>query len=912
MRQCQGCSASARADDTVCPACGMPLEGTSAPTVDEAWGALGVRTLRPAEEREEERGFVSGELLAGRYRVVGLLGRGGMGDIYQVEDLKLGQAVALKFLPAWLAADGVGLARFHREVRLARQVSHPNVCRVFDVGEARGLPFLSMEYIDGEDLESILRRSGRLPPDRALEAARQLCAGLAAIHDAGVLHRDLKPANVMIDRRGRVRITDFGVAALAGELAGGEPRAGTPAYMAPEQVAGGEVTVRSDLYSLGLVLYETFSGRRPFRQGDPEPAEPAMALSWLVGDMDPAVERAVLRCLERDMRDRPASALAVARALPGGDPLAAALAAGETPSPEMVAAAPKVGSLAPAVAAACLGAVLVGLLAILSLSGRIAAWRQVPLPRPPEALADRARLLLARFGYPEPPADTAYGFELQDDLSQYLQRQAGSGGSGSRDRVRHVMAGGRPPLYLFWYRQSPTSLVASDLAVTPEDPPRKVPGEALVVLDPEGRLYHLEVVPARSSPPAPSGPIPDWRLLLNAAGLDRGRLSPAEPLTPPAVFADRRAAWKGGLPGVAGAAAPGPIRVESASYRGRPVSFEIVGPWRAPRPQEAGPDPARRVRLLASFLFGRLATLVAALALARRNLRLGRSDLTGAWRLALLMSLVTLAGWLFGGSRIFPAISSIPTEGTDLMTSALRTVVSNAALAWCFYVAVEPLVRRRWPQRIVSWTRLLAGYGRDPMVGRDLLIGCLLGIGISLAFATEVLATDWMGAWPRLRLIRPSTLLGLPGLARQLSLDVPLAAGETLSFVVTFLLLQMIFRRERWAVAALAVLYLAGFTATSASPSLWVALLFAAVKTAVHLFVWLRFGLLADLVARLVYLLVLFYPLSPDLSAWYSGATLFVLLAVTGMAVYGFVTATVGRPWFRSNRNEVLAEQGPC
>lgn len=673
--------------------------------------------------------------------------------------------------------------------------------------------------------------------------------------------------------------------------------------MAPEQVAGGEVTPLSDLYSMGLVLYEMFSGRRPFRHGDLEPTEPAMALSWLVGDMDPAVERAVLRCLEREPRDRPASALAVARALPGGDPLAAALAAGETPSPEMVAAAPKVGSLAPAVAAACLVAVLAGLLAVLSLSDRIAAWRQVPLPRSPEALADRARILLARFGYPEPPADVSYGFGLQDGLSQYLQRQAGT---ENLKRARHLMAGGRPPLYWFWYRQSPVSLVASDIAITPENPPRRVPGEALVLLDPEGRLYHLEVVPARNSPPGVSGPDPDWALLLRAAGLDPARLSPAEPLRPPKVFADQRAAWKGDLPGVSGGATSGPIRVESASYRGRPVSFEIVGPWRAPWPKEAEPAPAARSGLLVSFLFVRLATVVAALALARRNLRLGRSDLTGAWRLALLMSAVTLVGWIFGGSRIFPPASSMSWDRTDLLTSALRAIVSNAALAWCSYIAVEPLVRRRWPQRIVSWTRLLAGYGRDPMVGRDLLIGCLLGLGVSLAFAVEVLAADWMGEWPRLRLIQPSTLLGLSGVARQLSLDLTVAAGASLSFVVAFLLLQMLFRRERWAVGVLAVLSIVGFTATSSSPSLWMALLFAAVKTSFHLFVWLRFGLLADLVARLVFILVLYYPMSPDLSAWYSGATLFVLLAVTGMAVYGFVTSTVGRPWII--RNEVLVE----
>ena len=132
-------------------------------------------------------------MLAERYRIVALAGKGGMGEVYRAEDLKLGQTVALKFLPEELAGDAAALARFHREVRVARQVSHPNVCRVFDIGETGGLAFLSMEYVDGEDLGSLLRRIGRLPQDKAVEIARQMCAGLAAAHEFGVLHRDLKP-----------------------------------------------------------------------------------------------------------------------------------------------------------------------------------------------------------------------------------------------------------------------------------------------------------------------------------------------------------------------------------------------------------------------------------------------------------------------------------------------------------------------------------------------------------------------------------------------------------------------------------------------------------------------------------------------------------------------------------------------
>ncbi len=187
-----------------------------------------------------------------------------MGEVYKAEDLKLNQLVALKFLPENIAKDKTTLERFYGEVRIARQVSHPNVCRVFDIGEVDGSHFLSMEFIDGDDLSLLLRRIGRLPPDKAVEIARQLCAGLHAIHQVGVLHRDLKPANTIIDGRGRARITDFGIAGLESELKDGGGVAGTPAYMSPEQITGKEVTTKSDIYSLGLVLYEIFTGRRAF------------------------------------------------------------------------------------------------------------------------------------------------------------------------------------------------------------------------------------------------------------------------------------------------------------------------------------------------------------------------------------------------------------------------------------------------------------------------------------------------------------------------------------------------------------------------------------------------------------------------------------------------------------------------
>jgi serine/threonine-protein kinase len=279
--------------------------------------------------------FAPGTLLAGRYRLVAALGRGGMGEVYRADDLTLDQPVALKFLPPHLADDPDRLARFRKEVAVARRVSHPNVCRVYDLTEGGPQPFLTMEYVDGEDLASLLRRIGRVPEDKATAIARELCLGLAAVHDQGLLYRDLKPANVMLDGRGKVRLTDFGLAAAAEDLSVNELRCGTPAYMAPEQLAGNAVSTRSDLFALGLVLYELFTGKNAFTgiDRDTPPSTPSSHVSGL----DPAVERVILQCMARDPKDRPASALAVAAALTGGDLRATALAAADTPSPQMLA-----------------------------------------------------------------------------------------------------------------------------------------------------------------------------------------------------------------------------------------------------------------------------------------------------------------------------------------------------------------------------------------------------------------------------------------------------------------------------------------------------------------------------------------------------------------------------------------------
>ena len=344
---------------------------------------------------------MTGRVLAERYRIVALLGRGGMGEVFRADDLSLGQSVALKFLPEAMTDEDT-LERFRNEVRIARRISHPNVCRVYDIGQADNQVFLSMEYVDGEDLASLLRRIGRLPSDKAVEIARKICAGLAAAHDKGVLHRDLKPANIMLDGRGEVLIMDFGLAGVAHEIE--DVRSGTPAYMAPEQLAGKEVTARSDIYSLGLVLYELFTGKAAFDgktleeivrvRRDSTPHRP----STLVRDMDPAVERAILHCLEAEPENRPASALLVAAALPGGDPLAAALAAGETPSPQVVAAAGETAGLPVRIALASLAFVLIGMAVLYLLAARTNGLARIDLPYSPEVLTQRARDIVRQLG----------------------------------------------------------------------------------------------------------------------------------------------------------------------------------------------------------------------------------------------------------------------------------------------------------------------------------------------------------------------------------------------------------------------------------------------------------------------------------------------------------------------------------
>jgi serine/threonine-protein kinase len=851
-RLCPKCAGEVRDGWRVCPACATRLDAAATETIAPS----------PSSSSSVEEGrFPAGTVLAGRYRVMGLIGAGGMGEVYRAYDLILNQQVALKFLVATSVGEA-SLARFRNEVRIARQVSHPNVCRVYDLGVVEGLHFLSMEYIDGEDLDSLLRRIGRLPADKAIEFTRKICAGLAAAHERGVLHRDLKPKNVMIDGRGQVRITDFGLAALAAEVALGDIRSGTPAYMAPEQKAGKEVTTRSDIYSLGLVLYEMFTGKKR-SQTQSSPSEH-------VKDLDPAIERVILRCLEEDPRRRPSTALSVAMALPGGDPIAAALAAGETPSPEMVAASGEKEGFSPRTAGLCFAG-LVAVLAVGLFQRGFASdlLRLAPLAIPPDGLAFQAQQVLRQLGYTEEPRRAAYGFNCCDGgflrrLEQYdlTQRDA-------------ILASHQPAVVRFWYRQHQGEIWADPnlfaAPITYGSPPNIEPGMIRLNLDAKGRLVTLEVRPSAAEDRGQrteDTKTVDWGGLLAAAGLDAARFSPAEPQAVPPMAVDARMAWTGTY-------AEGrteQIRVEAAAWQGRPVFFRVDGDWR--QPVAASGPPA--VRIAAFFVF--LLMLAGSALLARHNFRLGRGDRRGAaWT----------AGVVFLGAMSFWALDTAHAASfweLRLLIEGLAGAGFVAALVWALYMAIEPYMRRHWPDALISWTRLQAGRYRDTLVASHVLAGLVLSQAVSFAFVWTFFAS----------LLEPRNLtlpfaIGSLESARATAAGIAALGVQALIYgiglVFVVVLLRLLLRRAWIADALSALLITSLLSGPVSTPAGELVLRIFFLLTALVL-LWLlrRFGLLAVLAATAAWFTLATAP--GDLTTWYAGRTALPLLLIVIAAAW--------------------------
>ena len=810
-------------------------------------------------------------MVADRYLIVSLLGSGGMGEVYRADDVKLGLRVALKYIPPRLPID-----QLYNEVRIGRQISHPNVCRLHDVVEVGGQRFISMEYVDGEDLASLLRRIGRLPEDKALALTRDLCGGLAAAHDRGFIHRDLKPANVMIDGRGNARITDFGLAMLAGE--GGRDFAGTPLYMAPEQLEHGAATVRSDLYALGLVLFEMFTGRRVFDARTTNDLREQHSLAKtrpgsLVRELDPAIERVILRCLEEDPRDRPGSVQEVMAMLPGGDALQAAVAAGQTPSPALVAAAGPAGGIEAGRAWMMLVACLVLLVIAAVLREKINVSSRIAEIKSSEALTDDARAAIRAFGYDGKPADYTARFVRDAQYVADYQK--------ANPRATRLPAGAAP----FMYRDSPQPLAPRNtfVIVGRDDPPLNVPGMTIVLLDAEGKLRELRRVPPAQVPPG--GAVPEWSAAFRAAGLDPARFRETAPRWSSPVAADRRFAWIGSNGSV-------PIQVEAASLGGQKVWFAALDPWSEPIP------PVTQLEDHAMAVFMML-ILAAAAVFARRNVRQGSGDTRGAFRVAIFSVVCIVTGGMLS------AHYTLSAGGVwSVFHRLLGYALFYGLFAWLCYLAIEPYARRRWPRMLVGWTRVVAGRWRDPLAGAEVLAGLAAGAaGVAVSSAVQLLL-ERIAAFPMRNPLADTPVTHQGGSVGLLFDAFSTAVLWGFGWVTLLVLFRTIFRSDRaaWIALPLAI----GLVPMGESQTPFLALAVAAGSIVATALVLRYRGLLAAVASFTFFMIASWTPFAFNADAPFRARAILLLGFFLALAIYAFHLSLAGKPLFGS----ALVEDG--
>ena len=506
-------------------------------------------------------------------------------------------------------------------------------------------------------------------------------------------------------------------------------------------------------------------------------------------------------------------------------------------------------------------------------------------------LQERAREILAQVGHERKPADSLFAFEANRDYLADVQRRAGSG------QARWTVLRATPPTgILFWYRQSPTLFEPLNGALIGwwlDDPPDSAPGMARVGLDADGRLTSLLVVPDERTPPGATASEPDWGSLLRATGVDATSLVPVPPEWAPPVFADRRAAWTGSWPGKPEV----PLRIEAAAADGKPVSLRIILPWT--RPAEA-PAPPRGFWPGASqfmHVFAPGVVVVVAGFVALRNVRRGRGDRRGALRLALYLGAARFV-WFVGAHHV-----ASPAE-LDLFLSHLSHAMLLVGLAYVFYLAIEPYARRLWPRMLVSWVRILDGGFRDPLVGRDLLVGATAGALVALVGRLQFWIPAVLGGASALPTFGHWTFESLRGTVPAFVSVVAIHTEALLEiiFPITWLLIFRLLLRRTVPAAVVAGLLgaILFYPETGSIAGYMVGWVFT-----IGLFwgVLFRSGLLGFAAMFQVYRLLDKVPLTSHADGWYLGAVLLALTFIAAPALWGFWTSRAGRPLFR---DEVL------
>ena len=658
--------------------------------------------------------------------------------------------------------------------------------------------------------------------------------------------------------------------------------------MAPEQLSGTEPSVKGDLYSLGLVLYELFTGKRAFEasslaelrrlQEHTTPSSP----SSLLKEIDPLVERVILRCLERDPRKRPTSALQVAAALPGADPLAAALAAGETPSPEMVAAAGDERVLKPRTAWVCLAGVVAAVCLLIFLAPRATILGLAPMNKSPDALVDRARQLAAGLGYTELPADNAYWFAHDYKFVRYRALH-----TPWPQRARQLVTADFGPLH-FLYRESPHAMAILPTipsAVTDVNPPMNVSGMAMMTLDPRGRLLKFSAIPPQIEDSSGPWPSPNWEALFTSAGLDTKRFTRVDPKWLSPMPFDARAEWAGSTT----AEPTTSIQVVAAAYHGKPVYFETLGPWDQSAITQGVPDSVENIAE-ATFAIVALGVLFGAALFSRRNIRSGRGDRKGAFRIAAAVFCIQMLWWIVRSHHV----ANIVDEYFMFMLN-FGNGLASAAFVWVAYMALEPYVRRRWPNLLISSTRVISGKVWDPLVGRDVLVGVLAGGGMALAVYIANALPYWFNLRPMTPISADENSIGGPGNFVAFFLIYVIAFGFTrgIGSLAAIFLFRVLLRKRWLAVVAAGVV---GVMFQLQGENFPLEIARESVFIAIVILVLLRFGLLACMIAYFVGFVLEYAPLTLDLSRWYAGRSLFVIAFFLALAFYGFRASLAGRP----------------
>lgn len=824
--------------------------------------------------------FVAGDMVAKRYRIHGRLGEGATGVVFRADDMVLSQPVAIKFLRAKAAIHSSMRERFRREVRMALKVSHPNVCRVFDIGESEGRTYFTMEFCGGEDLSHLIRRAGRLSLQKGAEIARQICSGLAAAHAAGVLHRDLKPANILLDAKGRVLITDFGIAAAV-DVPGFREIAGTPGYMAPEQIIGIGVDERSDVYSLGLVMYELFAGRAAYAGGsvrealDRQIAGQPPPLSEIVPDIDPDVDSLINKCMARERDQRPSSALAVAAALPGVDALAIAQEADQTAPPSLVGDS---SSLArrlsrPAVWAAV---AVIGCLLLPFVRG----WSGFPwddsASKPAAVLLDRARAVSRIVPTHDQFPFSTSGYCDQDRARRLLEQFLGALPSG--------YSVGRPDSLYFWYREAQAPLTPSSVdtlifgpgQTTSSDPPILGSAQRVVLLDSRGRLVVYGGHDFRLSESAPD-PLDVARLREAGAAQSSGS-AVAEVAWPTPHSSKGCTASEVTLP----EGAPG-LAVNCLSQDFAEVFAVLEKSKEAVEAQSSASGNLRTVIASDRLRILYVVTVIIAFPIALRNVRLSRSDLRGSSNLCWLFLIANLLAWMLRAAH-----GDTPNTTITLVAVALLRAFGLVAMVLVYYVALEPLARKYYPHLLIVWTRLLQARSATNALHHHLLAGLTMGVMLALLFAMDYAVVNAMtDGQPEAVFTKQvgQRIYGAGSMLAGVLQSAQSAIGQGLLILLLLTLARMMLRNNLPALAATGVFLL--LLVMPRGPDFPVSLvLLGGVGCGLILWLMMQFGLLALVTALFVFDVLQSTPMSVRPSDWFFPATACFLGVPVAAAVY--------------------------